>query len=644
MRIAAAALGSLMLLGGGASAAEMAVPPYVGSAACAGCHVEADALWDGSDHARAWMLPTPDAVLGAFDGAPVARNGTTTRFLRSADGFAVETDDIAGGRRTLPILGTAGVSPLQQYLVSPAPGQVQALDLAWDVEKGRWYHLYPHATDVAGDGLHWTGPYKNWDARCAECHATDYTRNFDPATGGHAPREAEIGVGCEACHGPGAAHLAWAEAPSEFRPRWPGLTPVGLTVDLGASAEAEIQQCAGCHSRREAFADGNPVPGTPYHDAYALSLLRPGTYHPDGSILMEDYEYGSFLQAKMYARGVRCSDCHEPHGSELRAEGNAVCTQCHSLAGNERFPTLRLADYDDPAHHFHEPGSDGAQCRNCHMIERTYMGIDARRDHSFRVPRPDLAATGAPDACTDCHADRDPGWAAAAIAERFPDPRHRGAHFATAFAAARWDPAAQTDALVALALDPEAAGIVRATALELLTPATSAALADRTLPLLEDADPLVRAAAAGLQRGAPADGLADRLLPVLGDRNRSVRVAAAKALLGVPATGGPEAERALRAAMREWQATLLTRLDFPETHLQAGGAALAMRDLASADRAFREAVALDPQLVDGWAMIARIQAATGDVAAAGAALDDALAANPADPTLLQLWQELAGAR
>ena len=112
----------------------------------------------------------------------------------------------------------------------------------------------------------------------------------------------------------------------------------------------------------------------------------------------------------MYARGVRCSDCHDPHALELRAEGNAVCTQCHSPAGNERFPTLRKALYDDPAHTFHAPGSEGAACRSCHMPERTYMGVDRRRDHGFRVPRPDLAAaTGAPDVCTSCHADKDHG-------------------------------------------------------------------------------------------------------------------------------------------------------------------------------------------------------------------------------------------
>ncbi len=619
------------------------VPRYLGSSTCTACHADADAAWRGSDHALAWTLPGEATVLGDFDGATFDRQGIVTRFSRRGSAFVIETEDGRGQRRSFDVVGIAGIHPLQQYLLSPEPGRTQAFDLAWDTVRHEWFDLYPGEALPPGDGMHWTGPYKSWEARCAECHATGFSRNYDAGTRTYAPQEAEIGVGCEACHGPGEAHNAWAEAPESFDgAAWPGLTPHGLTIDLARSAETEIQQCAGCHSRREAFMDGNPLPGTAYHDAYDLALLRDGLYYADGQIDAEVYVHGSFLQSRMYARGVRCSDCHEPHGTKLRADGNAVCTQCHSPAGNERFPTLEKALYDDPGHHFHEPGSEGAQCRNCHMPEKVYMGVDGRRDHGFRVPRPDLdALNGAPDTCTACHGDRDPAWAAAEIARRFPESDHRGPHFSTTFAAARRDPVAEAAALMALADDPRLAGIVRATALDLLAPATDPAVAGQTAPLLDDPDPLVRGAAAGLQRALEPAARLDSLASTLADPRRAVRIAAAKAMLGADVSGTPEAERtALGGAMAEWQASLANRLDFPETNLQIAGVALVDRNFRLAEAAFREAVALDPQLVDGWIMIARIRAASGDAAGAAAILDEALASNPDQPDLAILRAQL----
>jgi predicted CXXCH cytochrome family protein len=333
---------------------------------------------------------------------------------------------------------------------------------------------------------------------------------------------------------------------------------------------------------------------------------------------------------------VRCSNCHEPHAATLRAPGNAVCTQCHSPAGNPAFPSLPLAVFDGPGHHFHAPDSAGAECVACHMLERTYMGIDGRRDHSFRVPRPDLAATGSPDACTDCHADREPAWAAAEFRARFPASRHRGPHVATAFASARQDPALAVPRLLDLAEDPDGPGIVRATALELLAGAGDAALADRVGRLLSDPDPLVRAAAAGALRGVPPDERLVRLAPLLSDPPRAVREATAKALLDArPEPGTPEAA-ALAAALREWWEALMLRADFPETHLQLGGAALTLRDFALALEAFGQAAALDPQMVEAWSMVVRLEAAMGDPAAARATLARALAANPGNETLLAL--------
>lgn len=618
-------------------------PEYVGTEACTACHEDVAEAWSGSHHALAWTPPTPDNVLADFDGTEFAHDGTLTRF-RVEDGtyFATVTEK-DGTTRDYPVHSVAGIAPLQQYLLETEPGRLQSFDVVWDVEEERWYHLYPEQDLPPDDGLHWTGPYKTWNARCAECHATGYERNYAPRTRSYASTEVEIGVGCEACHGPGSAHLEWA-AGNALTQTAPDLDAFGFTMSFGqGDTAAEIAQCATCHSRRESLLDGNPVPGTAYHDAHTLALLRPGLYHPDGQIQDEVYVYGSFLQSKMYARGVGCMDCHEAHTADLKHEGNAVCSQCHSLAGNPDFPTLKLAAYDTPDHHFHPEGSAGAQCKSCHMIERVYMGIDWRRDHSFRVPRPDLAGqTDSPDACTDCHTDQSPDWAAAEIAARFPDSEHRGPHYGVALALARTDPIAALGSLEEIAQDAAQPGIVRATALYLMQPATAPDLAERTAPLLRDPDPLVRASAAALQRALPPEARAARLRPLLADPLRAVRIAAARQLFDVsPQAILPSDSALLGEAMRDWQGSISNKLDFPETHLVLGGMALTTRNVPAATGAFREVVRMDPQRADAWSMLVRLTEVTEGRPAARRVLSEALDNVPSDPGLLDLAGQLA---
>ena len=159
--------------------------------------------------------------------------------------------------------------------------------------------------------------------------------------------------------------------------------------------------CGRCHARRGQFSDDDGH-GRPLGDTHRVALLEDRLYYPDGQIRDEVYEYGSFLQSKMFHRGVTCSDCHDPHSGKLRAPGSQVCLGCHSAQ-----------KYTAATHHFHPAGSRGADCLGCHMPTTTYMVVDPRHDHSFRVPRPDLSVTlGVPNACTRCHADRPAAWAA----------------------------------------------------------------------------------------------------------------------------------------------------------------------------------------------------------------------------------------
>jgi predicted CXXCH cytochrome family protein len=623
-------------------AAAQDMPAHVGSEVCVACHTDAADAWSGSHHALAWTLPSTETVKADFDNTRFDHDGMTAHFRVEADGgYRVSVTEKDGVTTDYRVHSVAGIEPLQQYLLETEPGRLQSFDVVWDTEKGGWFHLYPDQDLPPDDGLHWTGPYKTWNARCAECHATGFDKNYDAISRSYASTQSEIGVGCEACHGPGSAHLEWSEGRTTLLS--PDLDSYGFSQSF-ATTEATVQQCATCHSRREAHDDAAPVPGTPYHDAYGLALLRPGLYHADGQILDEVYVTGSFLQSKMYAKGVGCLNCHNAHTAELVAEGNAVCTQCHSPAGNPDFLTLTRAEYDAPAHHFHETGTEGAECKSCHAPEQVYMGNDWRADHSFRIPRPDLSTeTGAPDACTTCHTDRDADWAASEIAARFPDGANRGPHYGLTLARGRQDAVAASGDLADLAMDDNRPGIVRATALWLLEQSEGAETAERLAPLLSDADPLVRAAAAGQQRTAPAQQRVLRLVQLLDDPVRSVRIAAARALLDAPVASfpGPIAED-FGAAMDDWQAAMASRLDFPETHLQLAGVSLTLRNMAAAERAFAEVVRMDPQRQEAWVMRVRIAAATEGPQRALSVVNAALEVLPDDLALLGFKAELEG--
>nr|WP_174826698.1 multiheme c-type cytochrome [Ruegeria arenilitoris] len=612
-------------------------PEYVGSDQCIECHTAEAEAWATSHHALAWTEIEAGHIVADFDGTRFDHDGMSVEFSVASDGPQANVTEKDGVTTEYGVHSVVGIEPLQQYLFETEPGRLQSFDVVWDTEARQWFHLYPDQDLPPDDGLHWTGPYKNWNARCAECHATGFEKNYDAQTRSYASTQSEIGVGCEACHGPGSAHIDWTRGQKLTA----DLNEFGFTMSWGRGrTEDEIQQCAGCHSRREAHGDGNPTPGTPYHEAYNLAVLRPGLYHPDGQILDEVYVYGSFLQSKMYAQGVGCMNCHDPHSAELKADGNGVCTQCHSPAGNPDFPTLTAKEYDTSAHHHHPEDSAGAQCKSCHMIERVYMGVDGRRDHSFRIPRPDLGL--GEDACTDCHQAEDQAWAAKRIEEWFPASTHRGPNYGTVFQAAIDGRADGPDALLGIATDPSQPGIIRATAAYLLQPFGSADVAEQTASLLSDTDPLVRANAVVLQRQAALPDQIQRLEPLLSDPLRNVRISAAKEFLNIPGKAlTPEQQAQVARGMEEWQGTIANRLDFPETHLVLGGMALTFRNAPAAERAFREVVTLDPQRAEAWPMLVQLAQINRGADAAREVLQEGLEVLANDPVLLQFRAQLA---
>ncbi|MFV3290337.1 tetratricopeptide repeat protein [Pseudomonas sp. NY11955] len=567
---------------------------YADAGSCQVCHAEQAGQWQHSDHAWALRDPSAANVLGDFNDVHYDQDGVKARFFRKGDAYFVNLEGEDGKPADFQVLHTFGYAPLQQYLVALSRGRLQALTIAWDsrpLEQGgqRWFSLYPGQRFMPGDPLHWTGRYQNWNGMCADCHSTRLVKHYDDAKDSFASTWQEKTVGCQACHGPGQAHVDWAR-------KHPGASPAqGLAVDHKAlGSKGLVEQCAYCHSRRQGLGTGQ-MPGHPQLDQSLPATLRTGLYHDDGQIDGEVYEYGSFTQSKMFAAGVGCTDCHNPHTTKVRIEGNGLCLQCHNTQPNiARFAGLQAKDYDSPEHHHHVAGSPGAQCVNCHMPSKDYMVIDPRRDHSLRIPRPDLAAQGiGPDACTRCHQDREPAWAASAIDSWFTTPK-RAAHYGQTFHAVREDLGTRLSRLGYLLADKHNPAIVRATAADQLADLGPAATSNLRWAL-QDNDPLVRAYAVGGFTGLPAEQRIAPLLPLLQDPTLAVRDEAVRALADVPAAQLPEASRApLGALLDDYEQRLRGNADLPGGRLNLAVLLQRQGRDEQAMEQYRQALRMDP--------------------------------------------------
>lgn len=588
--------------------AQGAAAAYLGAQACAGCHEAAFRAWSGSHHHLA-MQPANDAtVLGDFDDATFEYGAVTTRLRRREDAFVVETDGPDGHIRPFQVAYAFGASPLQQYLLETDAGRLQALSIAWDSRAagGRWFHLYPHEGVDHEDALHWTRPSQNWNSVCADCHSTNLRKRYDPATDAYATVWSEINVGCEACHGPGSQHV---QAPQQ---------PYG-------KAAGAMETCAQCHSRRAQLAEGYR-PGEPLLDYYLPAAVAPPLYHADGQMLDEVYVYGSFLQSRMHQAGVVCADCHDVHTARLQRRGDALCQQCHSPTPPTRFPMLaeRAKAYATPRHHFHE----SIACVDCHAPSRVYMGVDARRDHSFRIPRPDLSvAYGTPNACTGCHDDRGAAWAAAAIREHTGTAPASGAADVLALATTgAFDAEA---ALAAGAMDAKLPGIVRRTLLEALGIYEFGRSQDAITAGAKDADPLARLGAiTHLSRLPPAPRFT-AIKRLLADPLLAVRVAAAPAAAPYLAGKIAPAERQLiENALDEYRAVQRFNAETPEAHTNLAALHIALNQPQRAEAALRKALERQPHWIPALVNLADLQRATGRDAEGGAALAQAAALRP----------------
>ena len=556
-------------------------------------------------------------VSGDFSNAKFRYHGIESTFFKRDGKFMIRTDGPEGKLTDYEVKYTFGVWPLQQYLIAFPGGRYQSLSISWDTrpksEGGqRWFHLYPHEKIDYNDPLHWTGPYQNWNMQCAECHTTNLHKGYDATSNSYKTTFSEINVSCEACHGPGSLHVEWANAGKAASSTQYGN---GLTVSLqsrwqeawkfpDANAKyakrdktadpAVLNICAACHARRSTIAEGGQA-GAPLEDTHRLAMITPPLYYPDGQQREEDYIWGSFLQSKMFQNGVTCIDCHDPHTEKVRAEGNALCVRCHNAVV-----------FDSEKHHFHRTGTKGALCVECHMPAKNYMLIDARRDHSIRIPRPDLSpALGTPNACASCHADRKTEWAAAAMDKWYGADWRNRPQYGTTLNTAATQGAKSLATLIGLADNAANPAIVRAAAATLAQTQMRPEFLPAVERLLQDSNPEVRIAALGLLEQFDAAVRMRACVASLSDPIRGVRIEAARVLADVPDSQFPTDQRtAHENATKEYLDSLELNSDWPVGNVNLGNLYQRQGHIEKAITAYERALSLDPHLIGAYINLA----------------------------------------
>jgi len=607
----------LLLIATGPSLA--ATPVYVGSETCGNCHAAAFANWQPSHHAAAMAAPSPDNVKGDFNESRATFHGISSLFSNTTEGgHQVETEG-AAGREQFNVVYTFGTTPLQQYLLDTGKGRLQAFNVAWDDRPAaaggqRWFHLQPDESISPDSPFFWTRHLQNWNTRCADCHSTAVERGFDSATGQYNTRFAEISVGCEACHGPGGDHVKNPMSAPMIRTgaklNWSFRAGEAIAVPAGQASNAEIDMCGGCHSRRDVISE--ITPGTVFADQYQLAPPVPPLYHLDGQILDEVFVLGSFMQSRMHAAGVTCSNCHEPHSGELRAEGNGLCAQCHSSSV-----------YDTLTHLGHERGQPGSQCVDCHMPATTYMQVDDRRDHSFQIPSPQLTRDlDVPNACSNCHADRSPEWLLTQRAFPIPNP------YAYLLNDIQQQAPGVIQRVSAFSRDPDQVAIRKAALIRQAGLSGTRGLASLLAEQRGSSSAEIRAAVAAASPAvAPREQIV-LLNQLAQDPVRAVRLETARAI-ATRLNQLPLAEaRAFLGSINELRSSLVGDADNPGSLTELAVLESQLGNRRGAQSYFEQALQIEPDYIPALLNFADLARSGGDEKRAGSLLTRALAFAP----------------
>lgn len=427
---------------------------YVSSSACRSCHPGEYHSWHRTFHRTMTQAASPESVRGDFDNVELSARGRDYRLYRDGDEFWIRMADpeweqnmVDQGMRLSElvappvvdrrVLMTTGSHHYQTYWVAGSRGR-EMFQVPWvyHLEEQQWLprqdaFIAPPDSERA---------IVQWNVSCIACHSTGGRPGLQfaggpPETGGVPVLETEIGelgIACEACHGPAQEHVRHHRNPlNRYRQR--GSDPT-IVNPAGLSHRQSSQICGQCHSIFSArdslhwWQQGSQFrPGDELTDHVILHTFEDQraddpaqVYWNDGTCRVGGREYLAMTASACFLDGeLSCLSCHSMHDSrpddQLSSAGvhDEACLQCHEQIRNSI-----------TRHTHHAPASSGSRCYNCHMPHTSYALFSAVRSHRIDSPRASVtAATGRPNACNQCHISQSLEWTAGHLSAWYGHPQ-----------------------------------------------------------------------------------------------------------------------------------------------------------------------------------------------------------------------------
>ena len=597
---------------------------YVGSNSCRSCHAKFYQLWSTSHHGLAMQLYSPEFVRASqLVDSPTIRIGDTSYRAEITDrgGWIVEQGK-SGDEHRYAIEQALGGKNVYYFLTSLERGHLQVLPLAFDTRTKTWmdatlsmtmHENVPHEQPVT-----WRDRTLTFNTSCYGCHVSQIETNYDPANDSYHTTWREPGINCETCHGPAGKHVRLYQAAEKS-----GQSPdeLGLISFKSLKPEQRSDACASCHAKISEISSAFHV-GDKFFDNFSLVTYESPDFYPDGRDLGENYTFTSWMMSPCTKTGkLNCVSCHTSSGRYRFAKGdpNKACLPCHEELVNNA-----------PAHTHHKADSAGNSCVSCHMPMTEYARM-RRSDHSMRPPTPATTIKyKSPNACNDCHRDKDAHWADTLVRQWYPrDYQAPVLAQAALIDAARKRDWSKLPAMLTYIQDPNHNTVVAASLIRLLGPCRDSRKFAAVQTALKDPSPLVRANAVDILAEHLDMPTAQALVPYTKDESRLVRLRAAAALSQVPPNALDVATRAaIEPATQEYIASLSYRQDNFAQHLNLGNFHGNRGELQEAVGEYEKAATLRPDFAPPLVNAAVVYSQLGDMPKAEGALRRAIAADP----------------